>query len=55
MNWYLIVLLVMFAISHTYSVYKSAKDKSALEATVTAIVLSVFWWLFYMAGIFTLL
>jgi len=55
MNWYLIIILSLFAISHSYSVFTAARDKTALEATVTAIILSVFWWLFYMAGIFTLL
>jgi len=55
MNWYLIILLVLFATSHLYSVLKTARDKTASEAVVTAVVLSIFWWLFYMAGIFTLL
>ena len=55
MNWYLITVLALFAISHAYSVYKAARDGTTMEASVTAVVLSIFWWLFYMAGIFTLL
>lgn len=55
MNWYLIIVLVLFASSHSYSVYKAAREKTAMEASTTAVVLVTFWWLFYMAGIFTLL
>jgi uncharacterized protein with PQ loop repeat len=55
MNWYLVILVVLFATSHSYSVFKTARDKTVSEAVVTAVVLSAFWWLFYMAGIFTLL
>jgi len=55
MNWYLIILLVFFVTSHSYQVFKTARDETISGAVIVAVVLSIFWWLFYMAGTFTLL
>lgn len=55
MNWYLIVVLLFLVSGHLLMFYKSAKNDTATEASVTAVILAIFWWLFYMAGILTLL